>query len=465
MSGWLTRVCPWLAMRVLRLIRGNLQAHILSLFSLLLFASFIIVGLTFNFLVHRYISTVADEALYMAMYGQTETPARRRLLLRVLDGRAGFSHRDVMTFHTYRSELGNPVLSPTAALILEQLQEGNYSRTRNGALRMQLGRQTVYVRTFPHFPLDEVSGTYFYINVSEVYQFASLVNRLLLLLGGIVWIVAIVVSGFISDLLVRPLRKLRDFVFQIGNGDFTPVDFKFASEEMQELNLSLNNAARQLASYDNEQKTFFQNVSHDLRTPLMAIKSYSEGIKYGIMDPVDACDTIIKAADRLTGMVDDIMYVSRLDSLTLPKMGRDNLTEIVAERIMQHRAYAKSLGLSIKFSSSGGSLMIVCVTQFIERAVDNLISNALRYAVSWVKVECKTEGNRVVLRVSDDGPGFDKDTLPHVFERFYKSKNGITGIGLSIVKSIADQHKALATAANGEDGGAVLTISFPRHRV
>ena len=451
-------------MIILRLVRGNLQVLILTLFSLLLFASFFIVGLTFNFLVNRYITTVADEALNMAMYGHSETPGRRRLLLRVLDGRAGFSHRDVMSFHTYHGGSVSPDLSPTAALILEQFHAGSYRRTAAGAIRVQLGNQTIYVRIGLHTMFEDVAATYFYINVSEVYQFASLVNRLLLLLGVVVWIVALAISVFISDLLIRPLRKLRDFVFQIGKGDFTPIDFKFASEEMQELNSSLNYAANQLAGYDNDQKTFFQNVSHDLRTPLMAIKSYSEGIKYGIMDPAEASETIIKATDRLAGMVDDIMYVSRLDSLTTPKMGRDNLTEIVAERIMQHRAYAKSLGLSIRFSSSGGSLLVVCVTQYIERAVDNLISNALRYAQTWVKVECKAVDNRVVLVVSDDGPGFEVCDLPHVFERFYKSKNGMTGIGLSIVKSIADQHKATATAQNGEDGGAVLTISFPRHR-
>ena len=454
----------WPAMRVLRSVSGNLQAHILSLFSLMLFASFLIIGFTFNFAVHRYITSGAEEALGVAR-DEYQLGNERHFVSRFVFGGDSFFSRTVPYFelnHNY--EILSLFYTRYAVLVADYLVEENVTLAAMDLRRVRSGDQTMYISIVPENNSPSIFVV-FYLDVTEILQFSTLVNRLLLLLGAFVWLIAIVVSGIVSDLLVRPLRKLRDFVFQIGKGDFTPNDFKFASEEMQELNQSLNNAAIKLAGYDNDQKTFFQNVSHDLRTPLMAIKSYSEGIKYGIMDPLDASETIIKAADRLTGMVDDIMYVSRLDSLAVPKMGRDNLSEIVAERIMQHREYAKSIGLSIKFSSSGGSLIIVCATQYIERAVDNLISNALRHAKSWVKIECRAIGNRVILVVSDDGPGFEKDALPHVFERFYRSKNGMTGIGLSIVKSIADQHKATATAENGEDGGAVLTISFPRHRV
>ena len=450
-------------MRLPRSISGNLQLHILSLFSFLLFISFLFVGFTFNFAVRYYISSGAGEALHSAREGYL-MDSERRFVARFVFGGERFFSRAVPYFEISNEyEITSSIYTQYAVFVANYLLEENVLLAQVDSMRVRSGGQTMYISIIPKIN-NPASFVVFYLNVTEVLQFSALVNRLLLLLGAVVWFVALIVSGFVSDLLVRPLRKLRDFVFQIGKGDFTPNDFKFASEDMQELNQSLNIAAGKLASYDNDQKTFFQNVSHDLRTPLMAIKSYSEGIKYGIMDPLDASETIIKAADRLSGMVDDIMYVSRLDSLAVPKMGRDNLSEIVAERIMQHRAYAKSLGLSLKFSSSGGSLIIACATQYIERVVDNLISNALRYAKSWVKIECRAIGNKVVLIVSDDGPGFELEALPHVFERFYRSKNGLTGIGLSIVKSIADQHKATATAENGEDGGAVLTVSFPRHR-
>jgi len=93
--------------------------------------------------------------------------------------------------------------------------------------------------------------------------------------------------------------------------------------------------------------------------------------------------------------------------------------------------------------------------------VDNLISNAVRYAQKQIILELKATPNNIVLKVADDGPGFEPEQLIHVFERFYKGKNGLTGIGLSIVKSVVEQHKGYATAENGNPG-AILTITLPR---
>ena len=122
---------------------------------------------------------------------------------------------------------------------------------------------------------------------------------------------------------------------------------------------------------------------------------------------------------------------------------------------------AERKGLTLDFKSDSEPIIISCVISYIERAVDNLISNAIRYAKSAITLECYAIGAKATIRVLDDGPGFEPDMLPHVFERFFKGKNGLTGIGLSIVKSVVEQHKGNATAENGEKG-AVLTISLPR---
>lgn len=461
MSGRQKAAPPKLSMSALRKIRGNLQFRITSLFSLLLLASFAFLGFFFNFIVSRNITAEAGDALLHAKAAYGEASGERPFYARFLRGTDSVFAR---TVHHFEIDGAHAIVSDfytvDAVSIAERMRGGGLPVEMTETARLRVGENVYYVAI-----AEGRAGAYavFYVSATEVLEFAVLVNRLLLLLGGVVWLIAIVVSGVIADLLTRPVRKINDFVLQIGKGDFTPNDYRFASEEMQELNQSLNSAARQLAGYDNEQRTFFQNVSHDLRTPLMAIKSYSEGIKLGIMNPAEASKTIISATDKLTAMVDDIMYVSRLDSLSAPKMGRDNLSEIVAERIMQHRARAKSMGLNIKFSSSGGSLVIACVTQHIERLIDNLVGNAFRFARTWVKIEVSLVGNRVVLVVSDDGPGFEPSALPYVFERFFKGRNGITGIGLSIVKSIAEQHRATASAENGENGGAVLTVSFPKY--
>lgn len=289
-------------------------------------------------------------------------------------------------------------------------------------------------------------------------------NRLLILSLGGVFVVSTIIAGILADSMVQPLRLFRNFVRQIGRGDFSPNSHTFVNEEFNELNQSLNNAARQLAAYDAEQKTFFQNVSHELRTPLMSIKSYAEGINRGIMDAKSASTTILEATDRLTGMVEDILYVSRLDSVAVPLMEQANLRALVAECIRAQMPVADERGIKINFVADDEPIFVLCAEEYIARAVDNLISNALRYARAAILVECHAIGGNVTIRVTDDGPGFEADALPRVFERFYRGKNGLTGIGLATVKSITDQHKGTAAAENGKNGGAILTISLPRKK-
>jgi signal transduction histidine kinase len=304
--------------------------------------------------------------------------------------------------------------------------------------------------------------TVFYVNVTEMRTLISVVNRLLIISVAAIWLVSMLIAGVLVDSMMKPFRTLRNFVRQIGKGDFTPNKNSYANEEFDELNQSLNSTARQLAAYDNEQKTFFQNVSHELRTPLMSIQSYAEGINQGIMDAESASATILEATERLKSMVEDILYVSRLDSVAAPAMEQVNFNAIVESRIRLQKLFAESHGLKIKYISDGEPIQIQCVVNHIERAVDNLISNAVRYAKKKITVECYAIGGSATIRVTDDGPGFEPSALPHVFERFYRGKNGLTGIGLATVKSITDQHKGSTTAENGKNKGAILTISIPR---
>jgi len=301
----------------------------------------------------------------------------------------------------------------------------------------------------------------YYVDVTDMQRFSASVNLNLLVLVAAIWVSAVIMSTILAGALAKPIRNLSKFARQIGGGDFTQNPVSFANEEFEELNQSLNHTAKQLAKYDNDQKAFFQNVSHELRTPLMSIKSYAEGIKYGVMDPTKASETILECSDRLTEMVGDILYVSRIDNITPPMMEEVNFVALIEERVARQKSLAERKGLTMEFTSDNEPIIIACVASYIERAVDNLISNAIRYADSTITLECYSAGARATIRVLDDGPGFEEDKLPHVFERFFKGKNGLTGIGLSIVKSVVEQHKGSATAENGVKG-AILTISLPR---
>jgi len=442
---------------------GNFRARILTVFSLLLFLAFVSIGLVFNVTVNQYIRSSAYDALLESRTFHEHGIIIRQqgnTVMRFFGGGQHFFYRHVHVFQIGSDyTIRNLIVLEEDILVAETLASQNISLTHINQERLRVDNQIYYISIVPG--LDGIYAV-FYLDVTDLVHFANGINRMLIVLVGLIWFMSIGITTFLANSLAKPLHILSGFARRIGKGDFSQNTIIFTNEEFEELNQSLNYAAKQLASYDNEQRTFFQNVSHELRTPLMSVKSYAEGIKYEIMPPIEAAETIIDAADKLSNMVDDILYVSRIDSLASPKMTMANLSRIVEDRIKNQKQMADNKNVTIKFETDEKPVMISCVVSYIERAIDNLITNAVRYAESKIVVECYAIGSRAIVRVLDDGPGFEAEALPHVFERFYKGKNGLTGIGLAIVRSIAEQHKGTATAGNSEKKGAILTMSLPR---
>ena len=286
-------------------------------------------------------------------------------------------------------------------------------------------------------------------------------NNVLLIVLAIMFLVAVIATYFLSNSITRPIEKLDKFALGIGNGNFTPNDFEFKEQELEDLNKALNQSVKQLGIYDNEQRTFFQNVSHELRTPLMSIKCYAEGISFGIMDSKEASETILRETDRLTELVKDLLYIAQIDNITAAyERKKVDLLEVIHMCVNRQQAMAEQKEIRFVFTFEDEALPYTGIEELIARAVDNLISNAIRYAHSEITIACFKKGNNIKISVDDDGDGIEPETLPHVFERFYKGKNGNTGIGLSIVKSIAGQHGGYVAAKNLDDGGARFTITL-----
>jgi len=436
----------------------------------LLFFSFSLIGIAFNFAASQHLHSSATRALTDAQdahYVGLSFDAQSDEFFSHVQARGNvvnIFHRNLRYFHVnsdYQLEGTSAVSYTVVRDITEYLKNEGADLSHLTPQRIRASGNTYFVAAVRTMVRPPETYVIYYIDVTYLQGFTSNVNFRLLSVVAIIWFVTMLASTYLAGSLAQPLRNLSTFARQIGQGDFTPNPITFHNEEFEELNQSLNHAAKQLDKYDNDQKAFFQNVSHELRTPLMSIKMYAEGIKHGIMDHKSATNTILECTDRLTEMVGDILYVSRIDNITPPAMEEISFTTLVEERITNQQPMAERKDLKIEFISQGDPIMISCVPNYIERAVDNLISNAIRYAQSTISIEVSKQDTKAIIIVKDDGPGFEPEKLPHVFERFYKGKNGLTGIGLSIVKSIVEQHKGTATAQNGEKG-AILTITLPR---
>ena len=212
------------------------------------------------------------------------------------------------------------------------------------------------------------------------------------------------------------------------------------------------------------QQTFFQNASHELKTPLMAIQGYAEGIQAGVTDTGSAAEVILEESDRMTELVDELLDISKID------MGRQQLTisemdirELLYDSIRAVEPTAAAGGIAIVPDFPETPVIVNCDDTRLRRAITNILSNGIRYARRELRLTCRTDKRHVTIRIQDDGDGIAEEDLPHIFDRFYMGKSGKSGIGLALTKEIIHLHKGTIRAYNG-DGGAVFEITIPVSR-
>ena len=212
------------------------------------------------------------------------------------------------------------------------------------------------------------------------------------------------------------------------------------------------------------QQTFFQNASHELKTPLMAIQGYAEGIQAGVMDTASAAEVILAESDRMTELVDELLDISKIDMGRQPlALSEMDVRELLYDSIRAVEPAAAGGGIAIVPDFPETPVMVTCDDTRLRRAVTNVLSNGVRYAHSQLHLTCRADKRHVTIQIQDDGDGIAAEDLPHIFDRFYMGKSGKSGIGLALTREIIHLHKGTIRAYNG-DSGAVFEISIPVSR-
>lgn len=310
----------------------------------------------------------------------------------------------------------------------------------------------------------KVSGNLvLYSDMQNSSQMTKTVNLILFSILLVTSAIALLVSNAVSTRISRPLLQLIRYARKIGDREYKPEAFVYEDDEIGELAGTMENMAQKLAAYDTTMKTFLQNASHELRTPLMSIQGYAEGIKLGVIeDKKEASQVIIDESKRLTGIVEDLLYLSKLDALQETiKLETLDAGELFKDCIDRVNGIALQKGIKINLNLSHEQIMIRADEEKLSRAIINILGNCLRYADRLINILCKVENGVVVITIEDDGPGFDKKELPNVFDRFYKGKGGKHGLGLAITKSIVEKHQGSIKAENSVQGGASFIINLP----
>ena len=271
---------------------------------------------------------------------------------------------------------------------------------------------------------------------------------------------AFIISNILSQRISRPILELGEFANKIGDREYSSPKINFSDDEIGELGSIMNSMAEKLSAYDNTMKTFLQNASHELRTPLMSIQGYAEGIKYGVVDNQDkAVEIIIDESKRLSILVEDLLYLSKIDAmqdtLNIEPITAESLLRSCIERV---NGIVLAAGKTINLHIDSTEALLNVDEEKFSRAIINILANSLRYAKHNIHISFITMNNAKIIEITDDGCGIEEEDLPKIFDRFYKGKGGKYGLGLAITKTIIEKHKGNITAGNNPQQGAYFKI-------
>lgn len=279
---------------------------------------------------------------------------------------------------------------------------------------------------------------------------------------GTALLVAAFLSWYLSINISKPIKTLKKHAERIASRDFKARVNITTGDEIQSLGQAMNKIAGDLSDYHLSQKRFLQNVSHELKTPIMSIMGYAEGLQDGVVEDKDkALSVIISECERLQRMVSEVLYLSKLETVEeFYSFKGEKLNEVLKAAQEKVQAFVGTAGISLNLKLDE-DCSIEMDRDKLMQAVLNLITNAVRYAKSFIVLETRLTKDLAHIMVWDDGPGMDETELSQVFERFYKGKKGNTGLGMTITKAIVEKHGGTIEAKNRPEGGAEFSLTLP----
>lgn len=301
-----------------------------------------------------------------------------------------------------------------------------------------------------------------YIDITPVVAFLRVLDHVFFLLVTGLSLVTAVILLWTGGRLDRSFRSLKDYITKAGERKALARMTALPYAEFNEIADTVFRMSCRIEEAEAAQAKFFQNASHALRTPLTAIRGYAEGLSSGVMRDAKASAAIImEHSDKMSALVDELLYSSKLDAHMEAAGGElFDLTETLRRCIRSVAGSAQERNLRMDLRLQGGEFLLSGNEEMIERALTNILSNAVRYARTEVAVSLRAAEKHALITVADDGEGIAQEDLPHIFERFYKGRGGVTGLGLSITQEAVRRHGGTVSAFS-QEGQTTFTVLLP----
>lgn len=318
--------------------------------------------------------------------------------------------------------------------------------------------------------------------LSVLASLAFLLGSVYLITRGFIYPAVVLISLVCIYLVVlllwflrrveQPILSMTDVASRIASGSFGVQAEKLRDDEIGALTESINKMSEKVAVADKNKTEFISQISHELRTPLTAIQGWAETIAFDEAvtgDSLRGINIISKEAERLTGMVSEMLEFARIQD------GRFNLRceliDITAEledALFTYGELIRQAGIEVEFTQPDTDIPLISADpERLKQVFLNLLDNAAKHGGDGNRIDVglKEDKQGIIISFRDYGHGIPEAELPHVKEKFYKgsSKNRGTGIGLAVCDEIISRHGGTLTIANvGDETGCIATVVLPR---
>lgn len=278
--------------------------------------------------------------------------------------------------------------------------------------------------------------------------------------------------------MITPIKQLQEAADRIKEGN---LDFKIevsGEDEIGRLGVSfeemrkrLRDNATEKLSTEAESRVLISNIAHDLKTPITAVKGYAEGIIDGVANTPEKVDkyvrTIYNKANEMDTLINELTLYSKIDTNRIPyNFAKINVSEYFQDCIEEIGLDLESKGIGLGYYNYVDSdVMIIADPEQLRRVINNIISNSIKYmnkTKGFINIRIKDVGDFIQVEMEDNGRGIAQRDIPYIFDRFYRadasrnSATGGSGIGLSIVKKIIEDHGGKIWATSKEDTGTTM---------
>ena len=336
---------------------------------------------------------------------------------------------------------------------------------RDGAFRSRASAPVMYQNRV-------IGAVYAYeYDRDQAVLLEGLQSNLMRVSGGIAAAV-ILLSFILSKVLTRKIGRLLTAIRRVRAGAYSHRAEIQGGDEIAQIAQEFNSLTDRLQKTETARRRFVSDASHELKTPLAAIRLLSDSILQS--DNIDMDTTrefvgdIEQEAERLSRITEDLLRLTRLDSGVMESAAAVDVLPVLEQVMRMVSLLAQDKGVDLTYQAGEGCTVLAARDE-VHQVIYNLADNAVKYtpAGGTVQVRLWKEGEEVLLQVADNGTGIPEEDLPKIFDRFYRVDKarsraaGGTGLGLAIVRDTVQRRGGSVSVANAPDGGAVFTVRWP----